>query len=538
MPLPRRYFARVPASVNFALLQSKLVVVIGLGMVGSPIAQKLARSAVGHLRFIDDDILEIENLGRHVLPVEYVDNVQPWNKAEGLAHYLAKQVEGLHTGAIPRKVDGLVRDDLLDAWLSDADLIVAATDDREAQRRIGVRALELGIPAIFPALYPQDGGGEIVLQLDHDWPCFGCWDYFRTNTEQLRGINALELAGQPVIHMSVVLCLSILDPDSVHKDVMKGDPGDPPNQVFMLDDAATLRSGPARWRDECPSCGGPGPPRTGAPPVGAHGQVLPGPTPALRSQADTPVLISLAMALVVVMIILLSVSGGGSSSKPEAATGSSEETATSTTTAESAPPPGASTSSNSNVSSTATTTTKSSPPSCGSAAACAEEGADVAAGQKPPTTQGESQSTTTTAEGSTAESTKEASSTTSGTSVATANEIQSGIEETGNSDAVAYGEGSCGPEQGQVWSVSLSAGELVKIVWGGENGSATGLDIWPPGTTEVHGSSEGRLAYASTEGENTETTFTPPMTGVYPIVIDDSCGHPGPFHFTLTTGPG
>jgi molybdopterin/thiamine biosynthesis adenylyltransferase len=264
MPAPPRYFARVPPSVNFSLLQSKLVVVVGLGMVGSPIAEKLARSAVGRLRFIDDDILETENLGRHVLPMEYVDNVQPWNKAEGMAHYLAKQVEGLHTEAIPRKVDELVPDDLLDAWLRDADLIVAATDDREAQRRIGVRALALGIPAIFPALYPRDGGGEIILQLDHEWPCFGCWDYFRTNTEQLRGVNALELAGEPVIHTSVRLCVSILDPDSEHKDMMKGDPGDPPNQVFMLDDTEELRSGPIPWRDHCPSCGGPTPLRTDA----------------------------------------------------------------------------------------------------------------------------------------------------------------------------------------------------------------------------------------------------------------------------------
>jgi hypothetical protein len=254
MPILPRYFARVPESVNFSLLQSQLVVIIGVGMVGSPIAEKLARSAVGHLRFIDDDFLETENLGRHILPVEYIDDVQPWNKAEGMADYLAKQVEGLTTEAIPRKIDESVSDSLLDEWLHDADLVVAATDDRQAQRRIGQRALGLGIPAIFPALYPKKGGGEIVVQIDDAWPCFGCWDYFRTNTEQLRGVNALDLSGEPVVHVAVRLCLGILDPGSEDGEMMKGNPGNPPNQLFMLDRAATLRRALIEWRRDCPAC--------------------------------------------------------------------------------------------------------------------------------------------------------------------------------------------------------------------------------------------------------------------------------------------
>jgi hypothetical protein len=122
--------------------------------------------------------------------------------------------------------------------------------------------------------------------------------------------------------------------------------------------------------------------------------------------------------------------------------------------------------------------------------------------------------------------------------VATARTIHPGVEQTGDSGTVSYGEGSCGPEQGQFWKAELQQGETVKITWGGPNGSAMGLDIWPPGTGEVHGSGDRRVTYASTEGEDTETTFTAPTTGMYPIVIDDSCGQPGTFHFTLTATRG
>jgi hypothetical protein len=168
-----------------------------------------------------------------------------------------------------------------------------------------------------------------------------------------------------------------------------------------------------------------------------------------------------------------------------------------------------------------TATTEPPPQSCGTPAECAAEGA-AAAGGAPEATSTEPQQ----------------ESTGPGTSVASARAIVPGVKETGNSGTVAYGEGSCGPEQGQFWKATLKQGDLVTIIWGGPNGSAMGLDIWPPGTTEVHGSGEGRVTYQSTEGEHTEETFTAPTTGVYPIVIDDSCGHAGVFHFTLTTQPG
>jgi hypothetical protein len=126
----------------------------------------------------------------------------------------------------------------------------------------------------------------------------------------------------------------------------------------------------------------------------------------------------------------------------------------------------------------------------------------------------------------------------SGTSVATARAITPGAEEEGNSGTVSYGEGSCGPEQGQFWKAMLHQGEEVTIAWGGPEGHAMGLDIWPPGTTNIHGSDERRVTYQSTEGEHTEKTFVAPTTGVYPIVIDDSCGQPGPFHFTLSSERG
>jgi molybdopterin/thiamine biosynthesis adenylyltransferase len=252
------YFARIRGSVDFPLLQTKRVVIVGVGMVGSPIAEELAKSGIGHLRLIDHDILEKPNLSRHVLTDEYLG----WNKAEGLTVYLAQHVEGLQIEAVPRKIDKSVSDNLLDQWFADADLIIAATDDHETQRRVGRRALVHGRPSVFPALYVE-GGGEVIVQLDDQLPCFSCWDEFRPPDAPLRGAQALSFTALPIIYTSLRICLGLLDPAAPDRDMMRAGPSRPPYQTFGLNRFGTLLSGHLTRRPNCPSCAVGPPPSQG-----------------------------------------------------------------------------------------------------------------------------------------------------------------------------------------------------------------------------------------------------------------------------------
>jgi ThiF family len=246
------YFSRIRGAVNFSLLQARLVVVVGVGMVGSRIAEELANCGVGRLLLIDHDRLELPNLARHALDVTYLG----WNKAEAMKAHLTKHIDGLEIKAIARKIDRSVPNGLIDQWLNNADLVVAATDDRNAQRRIGRQALVLGVPSIFPSLYPVEGGGEIVVQVDDQLPCFSCWDEFRQNDEPLRGVTALNMAAFPVIYTSLRLCLGILDPRSEERGLMNAGHSRPPYQQFGVNRFGTLRSAHLTWRSDCPACGG------------------------------------------------------------------------------------------------------------------------------------------------------------------------------------------------------------------------------------------------------------------------------------------
>jgi hypothetical protein len=241
-------------------MAGKLVAIVGVGAVGSQVANELTRYAVGRLRMIDPDHFTIANSSRHALPIEYAEDSMPWNKAEGMAVYLETQARGrLHPQAIPRKIDDAVSNGELDQWLADADLIVATTDEREAQRRIGRRALALDIPAVFPGLY-EGRGGEVFIQRSPRQPCFFCWDGWRPGDQTVRGAAAGNADILDVIALTTKLCVGILDQTSNHRRFLAGEPGESqPPQLFIVNDYTTARR-PVPRRPDCPSCGvGPAP---------------------------------------------------------------------------------------------------------------------------------------------------------------------------------------------------------------------------------------------------------------------------------------
>lgn len=247
-------FAHLEGLVDRAGMADKQVVVVGVGAVGSQVAKELAGYATGRFLLIDHDDFTLANSSRHALPVEYAEGPMPWNKAEGMAVYLKRQIRGLHVQAIRRKVDSSVLDNELDLWLADADLILAATDERDAQRRIGRRALALDIPAVFPGLY-EGHGGEVFIQRSPRHPCYFCWDGWRPADQAVRGAAAGNADILDIIALTTKLCVGILDQtsDHVRRFLVVGPGESQPPQLFVTNDHTTARR-PVTRRPDCPSC--------------------------------------------------------------------------------------------------------------------------------------------------------------------------------------------------------------------------------------------------------------------------------------------
>jgi hypothetical protein len=254
------YFDPIAGQINVRLLATKRVAVIGLGAVGSPIAADLAKHGVGSFLLIDGDVYEERNRSRHPLPPNYRGE----NKATAVRqHLLSLQVPvSKDVKALPRYVDESMTDNELDALLDPADLIVAATGEREVQQRIARRALALDIPVVLPSLY-AGGGGEVFIQTSPRRPCFFCLDGFRLSTEPVRGAEALAVDLTAVIATAIELSYRVLDPDSRYGGMTtpKHDEADQrPYQHFVLLREAPRRRFAISRQEDCPSCAvGPSP---------------------------------------------------------------------------------------------------------------------------------------------------------------------------------------------------------------------------------------------------------------------------------------
>ncbi len=119
------------------------VLIIGVGALGSVVAELLARAGVRFLRLIDRDIVERSNLQRQALYTED-DALQSLAKVQAAANHLAQinsevTVEGIAIDVVPSNLMSLAES---------IDVIVDGTDNFETRFLINDLSWEMGVPWI------------------------------------------------------------------------------------------------------------------------------------------------------------------------------------------------------------------------------------------------------------------------------------------------------------------------------------------------------------------------------------------------------
>lgn len=121
-------------AVSAARLADKHVVLVGAGSLGSQVAMQLARAGVGRLTLIDPDILNAENLGRHVLGIDDLGRY----KVDAMRDRLMRDVPTVEVAAVPSWVELSTSDKALQT----ADLVVVTTADWHSELWLWRRKLE------------------------------------------------------------------------------------------------------------------------------------------------------------------------------------------------------------------------------------------------------------------------------------------------------------------------------------------------------------------------------------------------------------
>ncbi len=148
------------------LAQSK-VAVVGLGALGSVSAEILARAGIGHLKIIDRDFLELNNLQRQVLYDErdLQSNLPKAVAAEAKLRAVNSEIE------IQAEVSDL-NVSTIQELLSGVDLIVDGTDNFETRFLINDFSLSKKIPWIYGGAVGTEG--MMYVTLPGNGPCLHC----------------------------------------------------------------------------------------------------------------------------------------------------------------------------------------------------------------------------------------------------------------------------------------------------------------------------------------------------------------------------
>jgi molybdopterin/thiamine biosynthesis adenylyltransferase len=133
------------------LLDSR-VTIIGVGATGSILADRIARAGIGHLRLIDRDFVELNNLQRQlVYDEDDVAAVLP--KAVAMARHL-RRVNSTIT--IEEIVADVSATDIA-GFIADADVVLDGTDNFATRYLINDACVKLGTPWVYTGVIASYG---------------------------------------------------------------------------------------------------------------------------------------------------------------------------------------------------------------------------------------------------------------------------------------------------------------------------------------------------------------------------------------------
>lgn len=149
------------------LLNSK-VLIVGMGALGTVLANHMVRAGVGHVRFIDRDYVEESNLQRQMLFDEQ-DVEQRLPKAVAAERKLNQINSEINVQSIVSDITAAN----IDQYADDVDLILDGTDNFQTRFLLNDYAFNKGIPFIYGGAV-SSRGMQAAFNPNLKTPCLRC----------------------------------------------------------------------------------------------------------------------------------------------------------------------------------------------------------------------------------------------------------------------------------------------------------------------------------------------------------------------------
>jgi molybdopterin/thiamine biosynthesis adenylyltransferase len=181
-------FGRLEKRFDVGVLGESRVLIIGCGSGGGSVALQLVMSGIQQVVLVDRDVLEIENVIRHVCGLRFVGR----KKVDALEEVLLDRNPGISVEKF--EVD-VMHFDQLDAEVKKAGVVVLATDNEPSRYLVNEMCVRNQRPFVAARVFTRGIGGE-VFAYRPDMGCLACLEGVLERSQFRQGVREIDLVSE------------------------------------------------------------------------------------------------------------------------------------------------------------------------------------------------------------------------------------------------------------------------------------------------------------------------------------------------------
>lgn len=181
-----KLFARIEALFDVGQLSESRVFVAGCGSGGGQVALQLAMAGIQYFDLFDTDILETENVIRHICGRRYLGQL----KVDAVKDVLLDRNPAIKITT--HNVDLMECTDLAD-HIAQSSVVVLATDNEPTRYRINQLCVETKTPFVIARVFTRGIGGEVFSYRPGESGCLACLERVLERTQFRDGVREIDL---------------------------------------------------------------------------------------------------------------------------------------------------------------------------------------------------------------------------------------------------------------------------------------------------------------------------------------------------------
>lgn len=179
-------FKRIEKLFDVGLLSNSKVLVVGCGSGGGSLALQLVMSGIRNLTLLDNDVLEPENIIRHVCDRRFIGR----KKVDALEALLLDRNPSLNI----RKFDvDIMHFKDLESEIKNHSVVALATDNEPSRYLINEICVRNKTPFVVARVFTRGIGGEVFSYRPKVGGCLACLEKVLERTQYRNGIKEIDL---------------------------------------------------------------------------------------------------------------------------------------------------------------------------------------------------------------------------------------------------------------------------------------------------------------------------------------------------------